>query len=352
MKEHNIVYRQHGRYAGWPANHGGWSWGDEILFSFQDCEDAHEWKDHHSVVPDCERYMIFGRSMDGGKTWRIERPAIKHVTDATKGSVSTADLTPYPGGIDFSHPDFCASFTLSGTTAKNPSWWTYSLDRGHHWHGPHSIPSMGFTGVNARTDYHVLSPDEMKVFLTVTKEDGDEGRVVCAKLSSGGADWELTGCLGDEPAGWEIMPASARRKNGDWVVLVRGEAERNPLGLRLWYMAQYESGDDGKTWKLIDKILPDSFSSNPPALVVMKNGTWCVAYGRRIPPYGMCCRFSHDEGSTWGPERILREDAACWDLGYPRMRENAQGQLVVAYYYNDTPAGERYIAATIFDEEL
>ena len=352
MKQHYTVYKQHGRYGGWPANHGGWSWGDEILISFQDCEDSHVWEDHHSVVPDCERYMIFARSMDGGKIWRIERPAVKHITDETKGPVTTADLTPCPGGIDFTHPDFCASFTLSGTEADKPSWWLYSLDRGHHWHGPHSIPSMGFTGVNARTDYHVLSSSEMMVFLTVTKEDYDEGRVVCAKLTNGGSDWELIGCLGDEPPGWEIMPASARRENGDWVALVRGQTKRTPEGFRQWYMSQYESSDGGKTWRFIEKLLPDSFSSNPPALVAMKNGAWCLAYGWRDEPYGMRCRFSHDEGRTWGPERLLRDDAACWDLGYPRMAENASGQLVVAYYYNDTPEGERYIAATVFDEDI
>ena len=350
MKQHSIIYRQSGRFAGWPANHGAWNWGDEILVSFQDCEHSGVWEDHHSVVPDCERYMIFARSYDGGQTWRIERPAIKHVTDETKGPVSTGDIMRCPGGIDFSNPNFCATFTLSGTTAKNPSWWFYSIDRGHHWTGPYSIPSMGFTGINARTDYHVLSPSEMMVFLTATKEDRDEGRVVCAKLSNGGSDWSLAGCLGDEPPGWEIMPASARRENGDWVVLVRGQTKR-VLGLRWWYMSQYESSDGGKTWRFIKKLLPNSHSSNPPALVVMRSGAWCVAYGWRDEPYGLRCRFSHDEGRTWEPEIILRDDAVCWDLGYPRMVENASGQLVVAYYYNDVPDAERYIAVTVFDEE-
>ena len=31
---HVIVYRAEGRFAGWPANHGIWSWGDEILVGF------------------------------------------------------------------------------------------------------------------------------------------------------------------------------------------------------------------------------------------------------------------------------------------------------------------------------
>ena len=355
MKEHNTVYRQNGRFAGWPANHGGWNWGDEILISFQDCEHDTRWEDRHSVVPDCVRYMIFARSLDGGKTWRIERPEMKHLYDQSDNKIqSMDDVSDCPGGVDFSHPGFCAYFTLSGTSAEHPSWWGYSLDRGRHWSGPYNIPNMGFSGINARTDYHIRSADELTVFLTATRSDNlNEGQVICAKLSEGGAKWELTGVLGDRyPEEWEIMPASARRENGDWVVLVRGERSRSHPNREWWYMSQYESYDDGKTWTDKGPILPIPYSSssNPPALVAMKNGAWCVAYGWRREPYGLRCMFSRDEGRTWGPEIVLRDDAAYWDLGYPRMVENASGQLVVAYYYNETGAGERYIDATVFDE--
>jgi hypothetical protein len=29
-----IVYKEAGRFCGWPANNGGWNWGDEILVGF------------------------------------------------------------------------------------------------------------------------------------------------------------------------------------------------------------------------------------------------------------------------------------------------------------------------------
>jgi hypothetical protein len=32
--EHVTVYHRQGRFGGWPANHGIWSWGDEILVGF------------------------------------------------------------------------------------------------------------------------------------------------------------------------------------------------------------------------------------------------------------------------------------------------------------------------------
>lgn len=32
--KHTTVYRAPGRYAGWPANYGIWSWEDEIVTGF------------------------------------------------------------------------------------------------------------------------------------------------------------------------------------------------------------------------------------------------------------------------------------------------------------------------------
>ena len=29
-----VVYRQAGRFAGWPANYGLWAWGDEVVVGF------------------------------------------------------------------------------------------------------------------------------------------------------------------------------------------------------------------------------------------------------------------------------------------------------------------------------
>jgi hypothetical protein len=63
----------------------------------------------------------------------------------------------------------------------------------------------------------------------------------------------------------------------------------------------------------------------------------------------MRARISEDEGRTWGEEIILRDDAGCWDLGYPRAVQRKDGKIVSMYYYNDHLHGERYIAATIWD---
>jgi len=33
--DHVVVYKKAGRFCGWPANHGIWSWGNEIVVGFE-----------------------------------------------------------------------------------------------------------------------------------------------------------------------------------------------------------------------------------------------------------------------------------------------------------------------------
>ena len=54
-------------------------------------------------------------------------------------------------------------------------------------------------------------------------------------------------------------------------------------------------------------------------------------------------------GTIWSEEIVLRDDGGNGDIGYPRTVLRPDGSLVTAYYYNDTPEGERYIGATIWN---
>ena len=42
------------------------------------------------------------------------------------------------------------------------------------------------------------------------KADGREGRPFCARTADGGRTWEFVGWIGDEPAGYAIMPSTVR----------------------------------------------------------------------------------------------------------------------------------------------
>ena len=65
---HAIVYKEDGRFGGWPANHGIWSWGNEIAVGF-----SRAWfqdnPDEHSYARDKPSVFALARSRDGGETW-------------------------------------------------------------------------------------------------------------------------------------------------------------------------------------------------------------------------------------------------------------------------------------------
>jgi hypothetical protein len=70
---HVVVYREEGRFAGWPANHAIWAWGDEVLVGFS----RGSYKDHgpyHHIDHDRPEEFLLARSRDGGLTWAVEEP--------------------------------------------------------------------------------------------------------------------------------------------------------------------------------------------------------------------------------------------------------------------------------------
>jgi hypothetical protein len=141
------------------------------------------------------------------------------------------------------------------------------------------------------------------------------------------------------------MPSSVRLPDQSILTTIRRKE-----GDDSWIDA-YLSEDDGKTWRFFNKPVPSTGGSvgNPPSLIQLKDGRLALIYGYRSAPYGIRARLSIDNGATWGEEIVLRDDAGCWDLGYPRTVQRPDGKLVTVYYYNDHPDRERYIAATIWD---
>src|SRR5438477_7864924 len=70
--KHVTVYSQAGRYGGWPANHGVWSWGNEILVGFSAA--YYQWlgPERHPYDRTRPEEPHLARSLDGGDTWAIE----------------------------------------------------------------------------------------------------------------------------------------------------------------------------------------------------------------------------------------------------------------------------------------
>jgi len=349
--EHVIVYHEPGMFGGWPANHGIWIWGDEILVGFSKGY-YKDLGDRHHIDREKPEYHMLARSLDGGKTWSIEDPQARGYLRYIDGGflhgvprtdVPLAELRDPPGGIDFTHPDF--AFTArTNSVGAGSSHFSYSYDRGRTWEGPFRLPNFGAPGTAARTDYIVNGPRDCMLFITASKDDGGEGRPICVRTEDGGKTWRLVSRIGPDPEGFSIMPASVRIAEDEILVVVRRRD-----GPRRW-QAAYLSGDNGASWEQVDDPVPDAGIGNPPALVKLRDGRICLIYGYRAEPYSIRAKLSEDNGRTWSEDIVLRDDGADRDIGYPRVVQRPDGKVVVVYYFNDPKTGpERYIGATIWD---
>jgi hypothetical protein len=342
---HVTIARDTGRYGGWPANHGIWIWGNEILVGFSWGHLKPGDPERHPIDRDRPEEHRLARSLDGGETWALEKPA--GLTPPPKPG-HIAGVPTEPGGRETRDAD--ADMTLAAPgfalTARmsdihvGPSWFFWTADRGRSWRGPFRLPDFGHKGIAARTDYLIDGPRELTMFLTAAKANGREGRVICVRTADGGRTWRQVGLVGPEPDGndYSIMPSSVRLSPSTILTMTRHRG----------WIDLHRSDDNGATWRLVSKAVPDTGRGNPPSFVKLGDGRLLVTYGYRAAPFGIRARLSRDLGETWSDEIVLRSDAADWDLGYTRSVQRPDGRIVTIYYYNDRNSPERYIAATIW----
>jgi BNR repeat-like domain len=348
--QHVKVYAEPGRFGGWPANHGVWNWGDEILVGFSAGFHKDLGNDRHNIDREKPEHHFLARSMDGGLTWTIENPAEKgalipvgkSLHGITPSGQQEKPWTDCPGEINFAHPDFAMTVRMIDHHV-GPSRFYYSMNRGHDWNGPFRLPDVGTVGISARTDYIVSSKDECTLFVTSAKSDQREGRPLCMRTEDGGKSWLFVGWIGDEPKGYAIMPTTVRIRERELLSAIRCRE-----GPRSWIDA-YRSLDNGATWLIDSTPVQDAGEGNPASMIRTVDGRICITYGYRKEPFGIRARLSNDAGKTWQPEMHLRQNGGGRDIGYPRTVQRTDGKMVTIYYFHDSPKGERYIAATIWE---
>src|SRR3954464_7776540 len=148
-----VVYREDGRFAGWPANHGLWSWGDEILVGFS----RGTYKDrgpYHHIDHDRPEEYLLARSRDGGLTWAVETPrppgALAGTPGMRHGTMPPGTPVERPADlgepIDFARPGFAMTVRMENSN-NGTSRFYYSYDRGATWRGPYRLPLFGQPGV-------------------------------------------------------------------------------------------------------------------------------------------------------------------------------------------------------------
>jgi hypothetical protein len=344
-----FVYREAGRFAGWPANHGMWSWGNEILVGFS----RGYYKDrgpYHHINKEMPEEFLLARSHDGGLTWSVEQPRPPGALIGTPGmrhgimppGAVAENPTELHDPIDFTHPDFAMTIRMENTNAGMSRFY-FSYDRGQTWRGPYRLPLFGQPGVMGRTDMLVNGSSDCMLFLTASKTDAREGRPFCARTTDGGLTWRFLSFIGPEPTGYSIMPSTVRLSSTDLLTTIRR------LDSPKSWIDAYGSHDNGQTWAFVSTPEPDTGEGNPPSLLRLDDGRLCLTSGIRNRPYRMQARLSSDLGKTWSEPFVLRDDGGAADVGYPRSIIRPDGKLVTVYYYNDRSSPDRYIGATIWD---
>lgn len=344
--EHTVlVYWKPGRYAAWPANHGIWSWGNEILVGFESGYFKRRGPDAHPISHTRPAVDLLARSRDGGETWSIEKHPGLLPPPGTKeagipiGGGGRPDSN-CPGGVDFTNPNFALAAVMSDE-AGGTSRFYYSENRGRRWQGPYRLPDFGQPGTAARTDYLINGKHSLTLFLTVSKSNGKEGRVMAVQTNDGARTWHFVSFIGPEPRAGDfaIMPSTVRLSATSILTAIR-----HSHWIEVW-----RSDNNMKTWHYVNTPVPETGKGNPPSMIRLKDGRIALTYGVRVPPYQIQARLSKDDGQTWGPVRVLRTGAAGWDIGYPRTVQRPDGKIVTVYYWDSSPQKDGLIAATIWD---
>jgi hypothetical protein len=357
---HVMIFKESGRFGGWPANHGIWAWDEEIVVGFTVGYMKDRGPGKHAIDPDRPDEHWLARSKDGGESWSLEHPGKKGqlfplgIYSRTRSDGSEPDVVvPNMKPNDPSPLDEPMNFTASGFAMtlrridndKGPTWLFYSIDRGHNWRGPFRFPDLGTPGVAARTDYIVDGPHEALAFLTCAKVNGEEGRSAVARTKDGGLTWEFLSYIGPEPIEFSIMPSAARLSKSEIVAAVRRRK-----GSKRWIDA-YVSSDNANSWVFLSTPVSDTGGGNPACLIRLNDGRLCLTYGYRGEPSSIRARLSRDGGKNWEPEITLRDNAPEKDVGYTRTVQRPDGKIVTVYFFHDEPLGERFIEAAIWDPD-
>jgi hypothetical protein len=339
--KHVVVYHEEGRFGGWPANNGIWSWGNEILVGFTRGYFRFK-KHHHSYDKTKPGFLNFARSIDGGETWSIEDPG-KILGKGGKPGRLTHQ-------IDYSHPDFALR--------NDREQLHYSYDRGRTWKGPYAYPDLKKGPLTSRTDYMPENRDDCLLFLSSKTESVKatlQDRAFCARAGKGGKKVTFLGWMTETDTIRSVMPATVRISETHLISAMRRRYDppitEEPVLTRNW-IDVYESKDNGVTWSFLNKIANTDTglrNGNPPSMARLDNGRICVMYGYRGVPYSIRARVSDDNGKTWSREIILRDKARNWDIGYTRSVVRPDQKVVTLYYFTSDDPFENHIVATIWD---
>jgi hypothetical protein len=323
MSMHAVVYADPAFYAGWPANHGAWQWGDEFLVGF--LRGPFKRKSMHNIGEPFE--LMQARSLDGGLTWRGDPAGIPV-------DIPGLPTTPHAIG-DGSIIRVRGSYDHGGDFVDPPGCFYASEDRGATWHGPHGFDGLAWEGPLINTSRTRVLGD----LLFMSRADGrmwGTDDTFCVRQLAG--RFEVVGTVAADSAR-AVMPAVARV--GDRIVAV---CRRRKSSRRGGWVEAFGSDDGGRKWLPLGEVgETGSRNGNPPALVALPDGRLLCCYANRSDRRIMGATSS-DAGLTWR-QFVIRSGGAD-DIGYPQLFLRSDGTPVCVYYWSDEQRPQQHIAAT------
>jgi len=329
--KHVTVYSEENMYAGWPANHGHWQWGNEFLCGFM--RGPYEKGGMHNIGEPYQK--VQARSLDGGETWSVEVPNV---------DFSASDYVYNELPKSFNLKDniirVCGAYDTGGDDCDPLGGFYSSSDHGKNWEGYFLFKSKD--GFNIFEDPNLICTSRTAVlndfvFLSSRHQDhwGSDS-TFCVKLENGKFNVISQVC---SDAFRAVMPAVARIENKIFVTLrrrYRGDC----------WIDCFISEDECKTWKYTSRVSSTGGNNgNPPALISVGNCLFCVYANRSYRTINLSKSF--DFGKTWD-NYIVRQGNNS-DIGYPRLFKRDDNQLVCVYYWAEDRADQQHIEATIFD---
>ncbi|HUT75496.1 MAG TPA: sialidase family protein [Armatimonadota bacterium] len=341
-----VVAHEPGKFYGWPANSGLWTWENgEVLVGFTTGDYVE--KPGHNIA---EPYRGgLARSKDDGLTWTVQSPT---------GYVCEAGEPRTLGSkTDFTQTGFAMRVSGAGyhCQGKHPGTFCISTDRGGTWEGPYLLnglaqePQLAGLEITSRTEYVVLDTHTCLLFMSA-RHPHHSDRAFSAVTDDGGKSFRFRSWIVSFDDPWRaVMPSVARGPDGTLAAAVR----RRALPADDCWIDAYISQDLAQTWEFAGRIGDTGpGNGNPPALVRLDDSRLCCVFGDRARRC-MVARLSADLGASWGTETVIRDDFqpdrfGDPDLGYPQLFQRRDGQLVAMYYWATRELPHQHIAATIW----
>jgi sialidase-1 len=275
-----IIYKESGRYMGWPTivrTSAG-----ELIIAFSGDRDSH-------VCPYGKTEIV--RSSDEGKTW--SDPAIVRNTpldDRDAGLVETPEGTliiSWFTGFDKNNPDYedhAKTITQEDQDRWLGHWTQRSTDSGVTWDEP--VRTVGATPHGP-----IVNDAGNLLYLGSGTFDGSNGLTV-EESTDDGRSWQVIGRV-PQPEGIGLgEPYMVETKSGKLVGLFR----YGTSNLREKFMYQAESLDGGRTWPVPVRT---DILGYPAHMLRLEDDRILLVYGVRVAPGAMRLSCARIPAPTW-----------------------------------------------------